>query len=72
MIGIFEERLSLIELLLLERVDALENEHLRLREMGSEVVQAIEFVELFVRSVGLALRSESDAESVVRLFEIGL
>jgi len=68
---VFEEGLRLVELLLFQRVDALEDEQLRLREMRSKVVQAVEFVQLFVRSVGLAFGSESDAESVVSFFEVG-
>ena len=41
---VFEERLRLVELLLLERVDAFQNEQLCLREMCSKVVQAAEFI----------------------------
>src|ERR1700748_3034162 len=40
--------------------------------MRSKVVEAVQFVELFIRGVGLTLGPESDAKGVMSFLEVGL
>ena len=46
----------------------LRNEHLRLREVRAEIVEAVEFVELFVGGVGLPLRRGERCQERSELF----
>ena len=70
--GVLKELKGVVEPLLLQRIDALEDEELRPRQTGTELVQPTEFIQLFLRCARLALSTQRNPQIVVGLFEIGL
>ena len=57
---------------MLQRLHPLQNEVFRLRESSPKIVQRIYLLQLFLSGLGLTLRSQRSAETVVRLLEVRL
>src|ERR1700674_2238141 len=70
--GLLKERQGIVELLLLQRIHALEDKIFRLRQARAKLAQCAYIIELLLCGTGLALGTQRDTKVIVRLFEIRL
>src|SRR5882724_309726 len=70
--GFLKQYLSVVELLLLQRVYSLEGKRFCLRQARPECVQRLQFIQFFLCRASFALSPQRDPQVVTCLFKIRL